>query len=167
MNVNIRFAIVLLVGLACQAVIVPLIAIGPVKPDLVLIIVAVFGFLDGPAQGAVGGFLGGFLQDLLAARSIGLEALVKTLIGYFSGQVERTILGNSALMPMLAIGGVSVASQTLYAALASIVGEPVPLIRAMRIIILPSALYTAVIGLVVWTRLTRLLSAEREATVFK
>ena len=167
MSLNVRFSAVLIFGWLCQAAVVPFISLGPIKPDLILIIVATLGFIDGPAIGAAGGFLGGLLQDLLTARSVGVEALIKTLVGYFSGQVERTILGDSALMPMFAIGAVSLVSQTLYIGLAFLVGEPIEFFPAMGGVVVPSALYTALIGSVAFPYLSRLLSAERQAKVFK
>lgn len=167
MNANARFALVLGAGLIFQAAVVPSIAIGSARPDIVLIIVATFGFLHGPGQGAVGGFIGGFLQDLMVPGSAGLEALVKTLVGYFSGQVERTILGNSQWMPMLAIGFVSFVSQFLFIGLAFLAGEPVELAPTLTSVILPSAFYTAVVGGIFFPRLSRLLSAERQAKVFR
>lgn len=167
MNVNIRFALVLLAAFFCQAAVVPLISIGAAKPDIILIIVASFGFLDGAVPGAVGGFLGGLLLDLLTIRGIGLEIIIKTIIGGFSGRVERTILGNSAVMPMLAIGGVSIVSQILYIGLAFLTGERMALLTAVREVVLPSALYTALIGFFVFPHLSRILSAERQDKVFR
>lgn len=167
MNVNVRFALVLAAGFICQAVLVPLISLGAVKPDIILIIVASFGFLDGSAPGAVGGFAGGLLQDLLTIRGIGLEVVIKTIIGGFSGRVERTILGNSAIMPALAIGGVSIVAQVLYIGLAFITGERMELLTVMREVVLPSALYTAIIGGVMFPLLSKVLSAERQDKVFR
>ena len=167
MNVNVRFAILLLAGFACQAALVPFLSIGAVKPDIILIIVASFGFLDGASPGAVGGFLGGLLQDLITVRGVGLEALNKTIVGFFSGRVERTILGNSAVMPMLAIGGVSIVSQTLYIGLAWLSGDPMELIPVLREVVVPSAIYTAVVGFFIFPYLSRILSAERQDKVFK
>ena len=167
MNVNLRFAAILVAGFLCQAAVVPFLSIGAVKPDLILIIIASFGFLDGASPGAVGGFLGGLLLDLLTIRGIGLEAMVKTSVGFFSGRVERTILGNSPVMPMLAIGGVSLVSQTLYMGLAFIVGERMEFLPIMSGIVLPSALYTAVIGFFAFPYLSRVLSAERQDKVFR
>ena len=167
MNITVRFALVLVAGFLCQAAVVPFISIGAAKPDLVLIIIAGFGFLSGASPGAIGGFIGGILLDVLTIRGIGLEAMVKTLVGFFSGRVERTILGNSPIMPMLAIGGVSILSQTLYIGLAVLVGERMEILPVMREIVLPSALYTSVIGLLAFPFLTRILSAERQDKVFK
>ncbi|MDP1809388.1 MAG: rod shape-determining protein MreD [Actinomycetota bacterium] len=167
MNVNVRFALVLAVAFICQAAVVPFISIGPIKPDIILIIVASFGFLDGAAPGAVGGFLGGLLQDLLTIRGIGLEVLIKTIVGGFSGRVERTILGNSPIMPMLAIGGVSIVSQILYIGLAFLTGERMELLTVMREVVLPSALYTATVGFFIFPQLSKILSAERQDKVFR
>ncbi len=167
MNVNLRFAAILGAGFICQAALVPFLSVGPVKPDLILIIVASFGFLDGPSPGAVGGFFGGLLLDLLSVRGLGMEAAIKTTVGFFSGRVERTILGNSPVMPMLAIGGVSLVSQALYMSLAFFAGERMDYLPVIRTVVLPSAVYTALIGFFTFPYLSRALSAERQDKVFK
>jgi len=168
MSVNVRFTLVLGVGLLCQAVVVPFMSIGNAKPDIILIIIASFGFLEGPAPGAIGGFAGGLIQDLLAFRAIGLGALVKTTVGYFSGQVERNILGNAAIMPMLAIGGVSLVSQILYIGLAFLAGEPMGFFMTLRTVAIPSAAYTAAIGFFIFPYLNRLLQqTKRQDKAFK
>lgn len=167
MNVTRRFIFLLIAGWIMQAAVVPFISFGAVQPDIVLVIVATFGFFGGPAPGALGGFAGGLLQDLLAPGSVGLGVLVKTLVGYLSGQVERTILGDSVLMPFLAVGGVSLVSQTLYIGLAFLVGEPIELVAAIKTVVIPNALYTGFIALFIFPPLSRVLSAERHATVFR
>jgi rod shape-determining protein MreD len=166
-SVNGRLAAVLLFSWLAQAALVPSISLGRVQPDIVLIAICLFGFFGGPAPGAVAGFAGGVLHDLLVPGNFGLGMLAKTLTGYLSGQVERTILGNTTLMPMFVVGALSVLSQTIYIGLAFLMGQPIEFIVAMRAVVLPSALYTALLGLFFFTYVGRLLSPERQATVFK
>lgn len=167
MSMNIRFALILMAGFICQAAIVPAIAVGGAKPDIVLIIVAGFGFLGGAAPGAAGGFVGGLLLDLLTLRGIGLQLIVMTLIGGFSGRIEQTILGNSFITPMIVIGVISLFSQSLYMILTFVFGEPIEFFPVVRDIVLPSALYTAIIGAVIFPSLSRMLGSERQDKVFR
>jgi rod shape-determining protein MreD len=166
-SVNGRLAVVLLAGWIAQAAIVPFISFGGIQPDIILIIICLFGFFGGPVPGAVAGLAGGLLHDLLVPGNLGLGMLAKTLTGYLSGQVERTILGNATLMPMLVVGALSILSQIIYLGLAFLMGQQIELIVAMRAVVLPSALYTALLGLFFFTFIGPLLSPERQATVFK
>jgi rod shape-determining protein MreD len=168
MTVNVRFALILIVGWIIQGTVAPLLAIGTAQPDLVLVLVCVFGILTGPTAGAAGGFVAGLLQDLLVPGAVGLGALVKTIMGYVSGKVDRTLLGDNILVPVLIIAIVSFVSQLSYMCLLFLVGEPIDWLPYLREIVAPSSVYTALIGFFVFPVLSKLLSVESPAeTVFK
>ncbi len=166
MTNHVRFAMLLIIVWLIQAVIVPLIAVGTVQPDIILVLVCVFGITSGPAPGAVGGFFAGFMQDLLVPGSIGLGALVKTIMGYLSGEAEQTILGENLLMPVAIIASVSLASQLLYMGLMFLGGESVGFLTTLTATVLPSVAYTAAVGLLVFPLLSKWLTVERGETVF-
>lgn len=162
-----RFGMVLLLAWVIQATIVPYLAIGPAQPDLILIVVATYAFLEGPTAGGVAGFSGGLLQDLLLVRSVGLNILAKTIVGYLSGLVERNLFGSSSLLPMAVMFIVSMISQFLYIVASFLVGEQIELWFAFKSVILPSALYTSFVALLIFSWVTKILSHERQETVFK
>ncbi len=167
MNVNLRYAIILFAGFIFQTAVVPFISIGKAKPDIVLIVIATFGFINGPFPGAINGFIGGLLQDLVTVGSLGLQAVSKVVIGFMSGQVERTFLGSSALIPMVVIAGISIVSQTIYVGLTFLAGERIEIIGALKTVVIPSAAYTAVLGFLMFPYITRFLSSSRRDKVFK
>lgn len=162
-----RFGVLLICAWIVQATIIPYLTIGFAEPDLILIVIATYAFLEGPTAGALAGFSGGLLQDMLLIRSIGLNILTKTLVGYLSGMVERTLFGSKSLLPMVAMFAVSVASQFFYISVSFIVGEQIEIWLALKSIILPSAAYTSIITLFIFPWLTSVLSHERKETVFK
>lgn len=167
MRLSLRFILLLVAAWLAEAAIAPYLAVRGVKPDLVLIVVATQAFLEGPAAGATAGFAGGLLQDLLVARSVGLNLLAKTITGYLSGQVERTVFGSSSLLPTLAMFVVSLVNQFLYIVTAFLAGEQIEVLAAVRSIVLPAALYTSLITFFVFASLCRVLSEERQETVFR
>ena len=81
------FADVLLLAgcIMLQVLIAPLIAIGTVTPDFVLIGVFSVGARRGRMAGAVAGFAAGLLMDLSLGEVAGLFALAKTIAGFGSG----------------------------------------------------------------------------------
>ncbi len=167
MDTNRKFAIALAGAWLLQAAVVPRLAIAGIKPDLVLVAVCTFGILRGPAAGAVGGFAGGLLQDMLVPGSAGLGALVMTVVGYGSGLIERNVVGGNYLMSLLTIGSISFVSQLFYASLLFLVGETIDIVSVTQGTNLPSTLYTALIGVLIYPHLSRRLSAERHTTVFR
>ena len=58
-----------------------------VKPDLMLVLVILSGFLYGPFEGALVGIVTGFLRDAFAGGSIGVGMLLCMYAGLFSGLI--------------------------------------------------------------------------------
>ena len=167
MTANVRFVLALSVVWLTQAAVVPFLAVGMVQPDIVLILVCVFGIINGPAPGAVGGFVAGLMQDLLVPGSIGLGALVKTVMGYLSGEAEQTILGDNVLMPVAIIASVSLVSQIVYMALLILVGESVGFVSYLTSTVLPSSAYTAGVGLLLLAPLRAWLTVGPSEAAFE
>ncbi len=161
MRPDLKLAALLLLAWLAQASIVPLISFNTVQPDLVLIVVAAQAIVGGPTRGALAGFSGGLLQDLLAPGSIGVGALIKTMVGYSLGGIDRALLGENPVLPVLMIGLMSIISQCAYLGLLFLAGEPVIFPTYLVGVVLPSALYTTIIGFALYPVLERWSSPER------
>lgn len=92
-----------LVMLAAAFSVVLLPRLGPVGPDLVLLVVVPAALLGGPAKGALVGLGAGWAVDLMppAAAALGVAALTYAAAGAVSGLWHRDG-GRSALLPVLA-----------------------------------------------------------------
>lgn len=150
-----------------QEMLVPFITFKTAQPDLLLIIVAVGGFLEGPTTGATVGLVAGLLQDLVIPGSVGLNLLIKTIVGFLAGKVERTIFGSSILMPLVGFFIVSFTAQLLYITAAFLFGDLIEVGTAFKAVVIPSALYTAFFGLLLFNWLTNFLTSSKEVTAFK
>ncbi|MHB0976546.1 MAG: rod shape-determining protein MreD [Candidatus Aquicultorales bacterium] len=136
----------LILALLLQASIVPRVAIAGVQPDVVLIVVVLIGFSEGSVNGGLFGFGGGLLQDLLlGGQVVGLSAFSKSVVGFISGLVERTIFVENVLLPMGAILVASVVNEFTYAGFNFILGEQVGLSKLFFDIALPTAVYNALV----------------------
>ncbi len=155
MRPDLRLPALLILAWLAQAALVPLISIGTVQPDLILVVIAVQAIAGGPTTGALAGFFGGLLQDLLAPGSVGIGTLVKTVIGYSLGRIDRILLGETPVLPAIMIGVMSLISQSAYLGLLLLAGERVAFVSYLPGVILPSALYTAIIGLLLYPLLER------------
>lgn len=115
---------VLLIAVALQSTLLARLTLLGVIPQLVLVVVVCFAFLDGPRVGVVLGFAGGLFQDLLLPQSIiGLTALVYTLVGYGVGSLRQFALGDSVWTPVFAVALASGVAEVSYAMLAIILGQ--------------------------------------------
>jgi rod shape-determining protein MreD len=115
-----------LIALVLQSTVLAQATLLGVIPQLVLIVVVSFAYLDGERVGVVTGFAGGLLQDLLLPEGsiAGLTALVYVLIGYGVGLVRQYSLSDSVWAPVLAVALASSVAEISYALLAIILGQP-------------------------------------------
>jgi rod shape-determining protein MreD len=147
----------ILVYLALQASVAHRIAIGPVEPDFIVICVVLFGLQHGPIGGSLFGFLVGLIVDLGNPGSLGVNALAKTVLGYGSGRLGAAT-SPGVLVLFIVFFVASFAHDVIYLLVFMWphLGNAFITIFTMA---LPSALYTAVAGILV-ERLLALLGAK-------
>ena len=71
----------------------------PVVPDILLLIVLYTGFYNGSIAGETAGFFSGLLLDFLSASPLGFNALLRTVIGFLSGLLHRTLETKGFVIP--------------------------------------------------------------------
>jgi rod shape-determining protein MreD len=121
--------------------------LGGIRPDLLVAFVVYFGWMRGPIAGSLGGFGIGLLQDLDAQGPLGLNALAKTIVGFAVAKagfrVHRSNLGVRFALFLLAM----MTHDIIYFAV-STSGDALLFLKQMALVALPTALYTAVVVLV-------------------
>lgn len=134
--------------LLAQAALAPRIAAGPIAPDFLILIVAITAVYRGALAGAILGFAVGFLQDLANPEMLGLNALIKTLLGYWVGRVASQASVDNALFLFALVALGSLAHDILYLTMFHWphVGSSAMMVLTVAI---PSALYTAVFAVIV------------------
>ena len=93
--------LILLCSVIVETSILSNISFLPAVPDLALICVLYFSFLNGKNYGQVSGFLSGLLLDFLSGSPLGFNCLYRTVIGYLSGVFRRTINSSGFIVPFL------------------------------------------------------------------
>lgn len=91
--------LILLCSVIIETSILSNISFLPAVPDLALICVLYFSFLNGKNYGQVSGFLSGLLLDFLSGSPLGFNCLYRTVIGYLSGVFRRTINSSGFIVP--------------------------------------------------------------------
>jgi rod shape-determining protein MreD len=138
-----RDAVVLAVVLVLQGTFVHRIAIAGIRPDLLVAFVVYFGWMRGAVAGTVGGFAVGLLLDLDAPGPLGLNALANAVVGFLVAKaglrVHRSNLGVRFVFFLTAL----VVHDLIYFAVYT-GGDPIELARALLVVAIPTALYTAV-----------------------
>ena len=76
----------------------------PVVPDLLLLVVLYISVQNGPLTGEATGFVSGLLLDFLTAAPLGLNCLLRTLLGFFAGLFHDVLNISKIMIPaMLAL----------------------------------------------------------------
>lgn len=140
------------VALILQATIFDFIRIFGVKPDLVLIIVACYGFIHGSREGAFLGFLGGLLTDFITGHYIGLNALSKMAVGYMVGIGETSLYKENLLIATGAVFVGTLVGQGVYYLLLLIIGINISPGAALWQVILPVAVYNTILTPLIYGR---------------
>jgi rod shape-determining protein MreD len=136
----------LFVCLLLQATLAPRIAFGEIAPDFVFLVVVVFALYKGAVYGAILGFAVGFLQDLGNPELLGLNALIKTLLGFVIGRVGAKTFPENALFLFGLFATAALGHDIVYLIFFKWPHLGSALLMTF-IVALPSALYTAAFGL--------------------
>ncbi len=147
-----------------QSTVVPYLAIGWAKPDVILVIVVLVGLLYGPAQGALGGLCAGLLEDLFSGRFIGLFGLTRMLAGYLAGLVERRVYKEPFMVPMATSFVATVVCETLTYVILRLFGLAPGFGRSLIHVIGPAAVYNAIAAPILYRPLRRLKKETDKGT---
>mgnify|MGYP003940386201 CR=1 FL=1 len=139
------YLIFLIAATLLQAVVLPIL-FPYVRPDLVLLLVVMWGLLGGPVQGGIVGALGGLVVDLFSGRFIGMGILTKGLVGVLVGWLEPRFFKDNLIVPVTFSVCATLGEQLLYWLLLSAFGWGPPFDYVLFRIIVPTVLFDAVIA---------------------
>jgi|SRR5688572_29057974 rod shape-determining protein MreD len=147
----------IVVYLVLQAAVAPHIAIRSVEPDFVVVCVILFGLQRGPIMGSLFGFVVGLIVDLGNPGFLGLNALTKSILGYGSGRLGAAT--SPGVLVLFIVFFVAAFAHDIIYLLVFMWPHVGSAFVTLFTVALPSALYTAVAGILV-ERLLALLGAK-------
>lgn len=95
--------ILLIISYLLQTTLMPAITLANVCPNILLIIIAYIGYINGRTYGMFFGLFGGLLFDLQFNSIIGLYALIYMIIGYLSGICHKIYFREDYTLPVILI----------------------------------------------------------------
>lgn len=143
---RLTLAFLLFGGGLAQTSLAPALRIGPVTPDIPLILVVFLGLYRGPEVACLSGFAVGLIQDVTGGGLIGVQALTKALAGFGLGLLGRRLWVQN---PLVQVGGLvllTLAEGIGRFALLQLFHFPAPLPELLLHGILPQALYNGFLG---------------------
>ncbi|HHJ98375.1 MAG TPA: rod shape-determining protein MreD [Actinobacteria bacterium] len=157
----------LLGALVLQVMIAPHIAVFGISPNLLLLVVITLAFVEGPSEGATAGFVAGLLLDLLSTGPIGAWALVMSVTGYLSGSLKENLFAEGWLAPVTVGIVAALTADLVYLLVVSVLGVGPAFGSAIVRLVLPRAVYNAVLVMLVYPWLARFLRTDRSMKSFR
>jgi rod shape-determining protein MreD len=149
------FGVLVLLALMLQVTLVEFIQVWGVKPDLVMVLITINGFLRGTREGAFSGFAAGLLKDMVAGDFLGVGCLSGLIAGYAAGFAESRLFKENRIIVFGLVGLTSFLGQLTSYLLLLMAGLGLPPgIAVWKILILLST-YNALIGFVIYGRYYR------------
>lgn len=105
-------AIVLVVCL--QSSLTYFVSFNGIKPDLALVFVSFAGMVCGREQGMIVGFFTGLLYDLLNTGLFGFYAFTFSVIGLYTGTIQKKVYEDSFFLPIILVFAFSAFSEVLW-----------------------------------------------------
>jgi len=134
-------ALAFLLLAAAERAVVQHLQVGGVKPDPLLVVSVWYGSARGVPAGIALGFGTGMARDILAGRYVGLSALTRGLMGAGAGLLHRSVYGNRILiLPALTFAASTLTDGVFLMVLGALS------VRVFRTLILPAALYNAMLA---------------------
>jgi rod shape-determining protein MreD len=109
-----------------QSTLIAKIAFLNVIPDLALCVLVFSAYVNGTMTGQVSGFLSGLFIDFLSGAPIGMNALIRTIIGALAGLFKDSLFLGYVIMPIILCAIATAIKALIMFALHLIMGSAVP-----------------------------------------
>ena len=101
MRRKIVLAITIIVCFLLQCTVFKALSIASISPNLLIVVVASFGFMRGKKEGLFVGFFSGLLLDVMFGSVVGFYALIYMYIGYMNGFFKRIFFSGCGIFTCL------------------------------------------------------------------
>ena len=155
-----------------QTTVFQVLTFASIAPNLLIIVVASFGFMRGKREGLFIGFFCGLLMDIFGGGVLGFYALLYMYIGYINGMLQKRFYPDELRLPMVMIGASDIACNLVIYCIMFLTRSRFHFGYYLTSVILPEFVYTMVITIFLYFILLKInqrLEAyeKRRATKFE
>lgn len=156
MKKTIVTALLVLTCFLLQSSVFPWFAFGGIIPNLLIILTASIGLMEGETTGILTGFFCGLLMDLFSANGagtgngdiLGFYAIIYMFAGYFNGKCNRLFYPEDIKLPLAMISATDICVNILCYIIMFLLRAKLDIGFYLLHIILPEAVYTLIIAAV-------------------
>lgn len=143
------FSILIIIAYLIQTAFGASISLGNIAPNLIIIIVCMYGLLRGRRSGMFLGFFAGLLLDIFYGYGdvIGINALLYMYIGYINGIFNDMIYFKNFRVPLVAVAISELSYQFIYYVITFVLRNKLNIVYYFENIILPELVYTVFVAL--------------------
>lgn len=131
--------------------------LGVVTPNVMLLITSAFGFMRGGNYGMIMGFFAGLIMDCYYPEYFGLNCLIYLFIGYLNGLFAKLFYGDDIRLPLLLVGMSDILYGIVVYLFLFMARSRFDFLFYLLNIIIPEAVYTLVIFLILYFPLLKIL----------
>jgi len=124
--------------------------IGGIIPNLLLIVTASIGFLEGRRAGLYVGFFAGMLLDVFFGSLYGVNAMLFMWIGYLNGNLMKVLYSKDMKTPLLLIALSNVLYNVMYCFCHFVLNGKFDFGYYIWKIIVPEMIYTTIVAIVLY-----------------
>ena len=147
MNKKLTALVTILLCMYLDSIVFARINLLDIRPDAMLAATVSFAILTGSFSGAVFGAAGGLLMDTLFGRSFGLYGMVYMTAGLISGYFYKKFYADNLIVPAAAASAAGLFKDILLAFIVFAGGARFDFVRILVGYILPSAMMTGALGM--------------------
>lgn len=130
-----------------QSSLVGHLAVRGIMPSIVLIAVVNWGILRGMDEGMLWGFLGGLCLDVFSGWPFGTSTVALVVVASVVSLGQGTFIRTHALLPPATIFAATILYYLIALFILESTQHPVDWLGALRLVVLPSAVYNAVLNI--------------------
>ncbi len=146
----ITIGIVLFISAIIQAQIMGNIRLFGVQPNLAIVLIACFALACGKFDGAVVGLIAGFMQDLIMGTSVGGYTILGMYLGLAVGALNKRFVKDSIFVAISFVFLSTIAYELVLYFFALFFKGQTDILYFMKRIILPEAVYNAMVTIIVF-----------------
>ncbi len=140
-------ALFILICYMLQCTVFPNLALASIKPNLMIVVTAAFGFMRGTKEGMLIGFFSGLLMDIQFGSILGFYALIYLLVGYVNGLFEQMYFDEDIKLPLILIAASEFVYGLVIYVLMFLLRSEFDFLHYLSHIIIPELIYTIVVTL--------------------
>lgn len=140
----------IIISFLLQSMLFPHIAFANIRPNLMISLVASFGFMRGKKSGIWVGVICGLLTDVFWGGLIGFYTLIYAVIGYMNGSFQRLFYDDDIKLPLALIGGSDLLQNLVVYVCFYLLRGKFNFVYSFWHIILPEFVYTILVTLILY-----------------